>query len=78
RDKPPLDAEWQEALGDFLIKNEMQDQFWWCLNPDSGDTGGLVEDDWTTPVAPKLDLLARVQPSPTQVRVDKAGKVTFS
>ncbi|GAB5037070.1 cellulase 1, partial [Nannochloropsis oceanica] len=44
----------------------------------SGDTGGLVEDDWTTPVAPKLDLLARVQPSPTQVRVDKAGKVTFS
>jgi len=36
-----------------------------------------VEDDWTTPVAPKLDLLARVQPSPTQVRVDKAGKVIF-
>lgn len=21
---------------------------YWCLNPDSSDTGGVLEDDWTT------------------------------
>jgi aryl-phospho-beta-D-glucosidase BglC (GH1 family) len=29
----------------------------WCLNPNSGDTGGLLGDDWTTPVQWKLDML---------------------
>lgn len=39
----------------------------WCLNPNSGDTNGLLLDDWTTPDADKLDLLARVQPHPSIV-----------
>jgi endoglucanase len=30
----------------------------WCLNPNSGDTGGLLGNDWTTPEQWKLDLLA--------------------
>jgi endoglucanase len=29
----------------------------WCMNPNSGDTGGLLDNDWTTPVQWKLDLL---------------------
>jgi endoglucanase len=29
----------------------------WCMNPNSGDTGGLLENDWTTPVQWKLDML---------------------
>ncbi len=29
----------------------------WCLNPNSGDTGGLLDDDWVTPVQWKLDML---------------------
>ena len=29
----------------------------WCLNPNSGDTGGLLENDWTMPVQWKLDML---------------------
>lgn len=33
--------------------------------PQSGDTGGLLENDWVTPVRPKLDLLARLQPNPS-------------
>ena len=120
RTKPPIDAVWQEAMGDYLIERDMRDQFWWCLNPDSGyvltiitsthppthpfiflnhnihppthppthppihqpktrDTGGLVEEDWVTPIPEKLELLARVQPAPTKVAVDKAGKnVRFS
>jgi aryl-phospho-beta-D-glucosidase BglC (GH1 family) len=29
----------------------------WCLNPNSGDTGGLLGNDWTTPEQWKLDML---------------------
>ncbi|MES2733690.1 MAG: cellulase family glycosylhydrolase [Bacteroidota bacterium] len=29
----------------------------WCFNPNSGDTGGIVGDDWVTPVAWKVNLL---------------------
>lgn len=29
----------------------------WCFNPNSGDTGGIVSDDWTTPVDWKLNAL---------------------
>jgi endoglucanase len=29
----------------------------WCLNPNSGDTGGLLKDDWTSVVQWKLDIL---------------------
>lgn len=29
----------------------------WCWNPDSGDTGGLLSDDWLTPVQWKIDAL---------------------
>lgn len=29
----------------------------WSFNPNSGDTGGIVQDDWTTPQALKLRLL---------------------
>lgn len=30
---------------------------YWSFNPNSGDTGGLVQDDWVTPQQPKLDLI---------------------
>lgn len=29
----------------------------WCLNPNSGDTGGLLQSDWLTPEQWKLDKL---------------------
>lgn len=34
---------------------------WWSWNPDSGDTGGILEDDWTTPIQAKLDALKDIQ-----------------
>lgn len=49
-----------------------------CYNPDSGDTGGLVDEDWVTPIEPKLELLAKVQPNPTKVFVDKNGVVSLA
>jgi endoglucanase len=60
-----LDEKWQNALGEWLKANET-DSFYWSLNPNSGDTKGLVQDDWKTPVQNKLDLLARTHPYATK------------
>lgn len=30
---------------------------YWSWNPNSGDTGGILSDDWTTPIQAKLDAL---------------------
>jgi hypothetical protein len=34
---------WLEAMGNYLLSKRMTDQFFWCLNPNSGDTGGLLQ-----------------------------------
>lgn len=31
-----------------LIKEKGLSQTFWCLNPNSGDTGGLIKDDWVS------------------------------
>jgi aryl-phospho-beta-D-glucosidase BglC (GH1 family) len=38
---------WMEALRDFMIEHHVHHTFW-CLNPNSGDTGGLLGYDWAT------------------------------
>ncbi len=38
---------WMTYLRDFIIKNKLHHTFW-CFNANSGDTGGLVLDDFTT------------------------------
>ena len=43
----PEDREWAHALSTYLQENAIP-WFWWSLNPNSGDTGGVLEDDWTT------------------------------
>jgi endoglucanase len=60
------DERWQNAFSSYLIANCMTNQFYWCLNPNSGDTGGLLGDDWTTPNTRKLQLLHNTQPNPTK------------
>ena len=35
---------------------------YWCLNPNSGDTGGLLLDDWRSPHAAKRAALAPYLP----------------
>jgi aryl-phospho-beta-D-glucosidase BglC (GH1 family) len=39
--------EWMYALRDTIIENRLHHTFW-CMNPNSGDTGGLWLDDWKT------------------------------
>ena len=36
------------GLVDYLIDIDQRNTFFWCLNPNSGDTGGLLQSDWTT------------------------------
>ena len=50
------DHHWQEAFRDFLLRYELG-SFYWSLNPNSQDTGGLLTSSWSTPEAAKLALL---------------------
>ena len=49
------DGVWQRALMDYAQQNGVG---WlnWSFNPDSGDTGGLLSDDWLSVVQEKADL----------------------
>ncbi|WP_246019500.1 cellulase family glycosylhydrolase [Corallincola spongiicola] len=38
---------WMVAMRDLIIENRLHHTFW-CINPNSGDTGGLLDHDWTT------------------------------
>ncbi|MDR6690808.1 endoglucanase [Microbacterium sp. 1154] len=67
------DRAWLDALVGYLAKTKISYAYW-SFNPNSGDTGGLVADDWRTPQKAKLAALAPIlkpaaapapQPSPT-------------
>lgn len=69
----PKDAGWLSAItkyigGDF-DQNGSKDipagqlgmsWAWWAWNPNSGDTGGILKDDWTTANQEKVNLLKPV------------------
>ena len=50
------DRQWQEAFREFLLRNDLG-SFYWALNPNSQDTGGLLTNSWSTPETAKLALL---------------------
>lgn len=54
-----LDAEgiWQRTLLYFLKANGMSYTYW-AWNPDSGDTGGILQSDWKTVNQGKIDILS--------------------
>ncbi|SMF64497.1 Aryl-phospho-beta-D-glucosidase BglC, GH1 family [Alteromonadaceae bacterium Bs31] len=47
---------WMEAIRDEIILKGLHHTFW-CLNPNSGDTGGLLGQDWVTWDEEKYGLL---------------------
>ncbi|MGF1648030.1 MAG: glycoside hydrolase family 5 protein [Kineosporiaceae bacterium] len=51
------DRQWLATLVAYLDEREMSYAYW-SWNPNSGDTGGLVAEDWSTPERAKLDALA--------------------
>lgn len=50
------DGQWLAAMVSYLNANSMSFAYW-SFNPNSGDTGGLVQDDWVTPQTAKLTAL---------------------
>jgi endoglucanase len=54
------DKVWQDALVDYLIAKGANSAFYWSWNPNSGDTGGVLQDDWQTPWPDKVALLGRL------------------
>ncbi|WP_144123738.1 cellulase family glycosylhydrolase [Catellatospora sichuanensis] len=47
---------WMTALRDLIVQYRLHQTFW-VLNPNSGDTGGLLLDDWATWDTAKYNLL---------------------
>ncbi len=52
---PRQDA-WMTALRDLIVSDHLAHTFW-CINPNSGDTGGLLLDDWKSWDEAKYALL---------------------
>lgn len=50
------DKAWQDQFAGFLRRKRLS-SFYWCLNPNSADTGGLLDSQWTNPEQAKLRLL---------------------
>jgi endoglucanase len=51
---------WQHALVGYLKQNKISYTYW-SWNPDSGDTGGVLADDWATVNKDKMALLKSYQ-----------------
>lgn len=71
RDRP-----WQDAFVTYLIGKNIRSSFYWSWNPNSSDTGGILDDDWTTIRQDKVQLLQRLWGSPaTAATVTISGRV---
>ncbi|HEY0476888.1 MAG TPA: cellulase family glycosylhydrolase [Kofleriaceae bacterium] len=54
------DKLWQDSYVTYLINKGTKSNFYWAVNPNSGDTGGVLLDDWRTWNNDKLLLLQRL------------------
>jgi endoglucanase len=50
---------WQRQLVDYIRQKNLSFAYW-SWNPNSDDTGGILQDDWLSVEAPKQDLLQGV------------------
>ena len=49
---------WMELLRDYMVKNHINHTFW-CINPNSGDTGGLLDSTFMNWDADKYGLFEK-------------------
>lgn len=54
------DKVWQDKFSEWLVEKGIHDFFYWCLNPESGDTKGVFLDDWKTVNWEKMRVIYRV------------------
>jgi endoglucanase len=65
------DALWQKRVLVYLQTHNLRDMFYWALNPNSQDTGGLIYNDWFTINAQKAAFHDKLQPFPTMVSFER-------
>jgi endoglucanase len=53
-------GKWQRSLIAYLQRTGTSYTYW-CWNPNSSDTGGILQDNWTTPDDQKLRILSAYQ-----------------
>jgi len=58
---------WMGALAELIVEHGLHHTFW-CLNPNSGDTGGILLHDWITVDQQKYNLIK------TTLWQDSAGR----
>jgi endoglucanase len=56
----PKDPILQNALVDYMIEKGLQSSFYWSWNPNSTDTGGILQEDWINVWQDKVELLHRL------------------
>jgi len=74
----PRDVAWQNHLIDYFIEKQICHFFYWSWNPNSGDTGGLLQDDWSTVWQDKVENLGRLMSACEAARVEPAAVPLFS
>ena len=57
------DANWQDAFVSYMNQRRGMSYRWfyWQFNPNSGDTGGVLGEDWQSLNSRKLSLLGRLE-----------------
>jgi len=78
---------WQRTLVSYLAQHPAINFTYWGFTPDSGDTGGLLTDDWQTANSAKQRLLAGIlaaalplphaQAAPAPIRVLASNKIVL-
>lgn len=53
----PADKAWLAEFAEYIGAHQLGFAYW-CLNPNSGDTGGILKDDWMTVNQDKQAVLA--------------------
>jgi endoglucanase len=71
------DRQWLQSFQAYIRQNKLNWTFW-SLNPDSGDTGGLLLDDWTSVNQSKQDILRQIQYPMIASTCDPRGKARRS
>jgi endoglucanase len=66
------DKQWFGAIVDYVAKHELNFAYW-TLNPDSGDTGGLLQYDWITVETDKVNVLKPLLVQDPKLTVTDAG-----
>jgi endoglucanase len=72
------DAAILSAIATWFPENCIADSFWWAVNPESYDTGGIFETtEYATLSRHRLDRARQMMPSPSRLALKTDGTVGF-